>query len=149
MREAKTENERQKNRRLRDENLEGALENYLLVQRMITLDGHGADSPLRRNLLSNCYMMQGSVLFQLRRYEDARTAYANVSTLYQNQPFVLESFVHIANCWRQLDEPVKARGTIEQAKLVLQRLPQDTDFKLSTNFDRHYWALLLNEMSKW
>ena len=149
VREAKTENERQKNRKLRDQNLEGALENYLLVQRMITLEGHGTNTPLKRNLLRNCYMMQGSVLFQLRRYEDARKAYANVSTLYQNQPFVLESFVNIANCWRRLNQPVKARGTIEQAKLVLQRLPSDTDFKLATNFDRHYWKLLLNEMSKW
>jgi tetratricopeptide (TPR) repeat protein len=149
VREAKTENERQKNRKLRDQNLEGALENYLLVQRLITLDGHEASSPLKRNLLRNCYMMQGSVLFQLRRYEDARKAYANVSTLYQNEPFVLESFVHIANCWRRLDQPVKARGTIEQAKLVLRRLPSDTDFRLSTNFDRKYWDLLLSEMGKW
>lgn len=146
---AKTENERQKNRKLRDQNLLGALENYLLVQRMITLEGHGQNSPLRRSLLRNCYMMQGSVLFQLRRYEEARKAYANVSTLYQNEPFVLESFVHIANCWRRLNQPVKARGTIEQAKLVLQRLPADTDFALATNFDRQYWQILLNEMSKW
>ncbi len=149
VRDAKTENERQKNRRLRDKNLEGALDNYLLVQRMITLDGHGTNTPLKRNLLSNCYKMQGSVLFQLRRYEDALKAYANVSTLYQKEPFVLESFVHIANCWRQLNEPMKARGTIEQAKLVLQRLPPETVFRLSTNFDRQYWDMLLNEMSKW
>lgn len=149
VREAKTENERQKNRKLRDQNLEGALQNYLLVQRMITLEGHGISTPLKRSLLRNCYMMQGSVLFQLRRYEDARKAYANVSTLYQEKPFVLESFVHIANCWRRLNQPVKARGTVEQAKLVLQRLPSDTDFKLSTNFDRQYWNLLLREMSKW
>ncbi len=149
VRDAKTENERQKNRKLRDYYLEGALENYLLVQRMITLEGHGASTPLKRNLLRNCYMMQGSVLFQLRRYEDARRAYANVSTLYQNEPFVLESFVHIANCWRRLDQPLKARGTIEQAKVVLQRLPRDTDFRISTNFDRQYWDMLLKEMSKW
>jgi TolA-binding protein len=149
VREAKTENERQKNRKLRDQNLEGALENYLLVQRMITLDGHGINTPLKRNLLRNCYMMQGSVLFQLRQYEDARKAYSNVSTLYQNEPFVLESFVHIANCWRRLNQPVKARGSIEQAKLLLQGFPRDTDFKLSTNFDRQYWSLLLKEMSKW
>jgi TolA-binding protein len=94
-------------------------------------------------------MMQGSVLFQLRRYEEARKAYANVSTLYQNEPFVLESFVHIANCWRRLNQPIKARGTIEQAKLVLQRLPPDTDFKIATNFDKQYWQILLSEMSKW
>ena len=146
---AKTENERQKNRKLRDQNLEGALESYRLVQRMLTLEDHGESNQLKEQLLRNCYMMQGSVLFQLRRYEEARKAYANVSTLFQNEPFVLESFIHIATCWRRLDQPMNARRTIEQAKLVLQRLPADTDFKLTTNFNRQQWQLLLNEMSKW
>ena len=146
---AKTENERQKNRKLRDENLEGALKNYRLVQRMLTLEDHGESNALKQQLLRNCYMMQGSVLFQLRRYEDARKAYANVSTLFQNEPFVLESFVHIATCWRRLDQPMNARRTIEQAKLVLQRLPSDTNFKLATNFNRQQWQLLLDEMAKW
>lgn len=146
---SKTENERQKNRKLRDEYLEGALENYKQVQRMLTLESHGEGDALRRSLLRNCYMMQGSVLFQLRRYEEASQAYANVSTLFQDEPFVLESFVHIANCWRRLDQPIKARGTIEQAKLVLQRLPRDVDFKVATNFNRQQWELFLDEMSEW
>jgi len=150
IKEAKTENERQKNRKLRDQNLEAALQYYLVVQRMISLDvGQEEGNDLRRALLRNCYMMQGSVLFQLKRYEEARKAYSNVSTLYQNEPFVLESFVHIANCWSRLNQPVKARGTIEQAKLMLDTLPPDTDFKLATNFNRQQWNLLLKEMSKW
>lgn len=147
--EAKTESERQKNRKERDTNLNAALKNYLHVQRMLTLQGHVDSNKLGRTLLRNCYMMQGSVLFQLKRYEDARKAYANISTLYQNEPFVLESFVHIANCYRKLNKPVKAKGTIEQAKLVLNRLPADTDFQLATNFSRRSWELLLNEMGGW
>jgi len=150
IKEAKTENERQKNRKLQNQNLEAALQYYQIVQRMISLDvGQEEGGDLRRALLRNCYMMQGSVLFQLKRYEEARKAYSNVSTLYQNEPFVLESFVHIANCWSRLNQPIKARGTIEQAKLMLDTLPKDTDFKLATNFNRQQWDLLLKEMSKW
>ena len=147
--EAKTESERVKNRKLRDQNLTAALENYLLVQRKLTLQGHVDSNELERLLLRNCYMMQGSVLYQLKRYEEARKAYANISTLYQSEPFVLESFVHIANCYRQLNKPLKAKGTIEQAKLVLNRLPAETNFKLATNFSRQSWELLLNEMGEW
>jgi tetratricopeptide (TPR) repeat protein len=147
--EAKTENERQKNRKLRDQNLESALETYRDVQRRITLDGRNVESALTKTLLRNCYMMQGSVLFQLRQYEEARKAYANVSTLYQHDPFVLESFVHIANCWHRLDQTLNARQTLAQAKLVLDRLPADADFEESTNFSRQQWALLLDEMAKW
>ena len=147
--QAKTESERQKNRKQRDQHLVNALDNYLKVQRMLTLHGHVDSNELQRALLRNCYMMQGSVLFQLKRFEEARKAYANISTLYQEEPFVLESFVHIANCYRRLNKPVKAKGTIEQAKLVLGRLPEETDFKLATNFSRQSWELLLNEMSEW
>jgi len=147
--EAKTENERQKNRKWRDQNLLNALEYYLQVQRMLTLQGHIESHKFERALLRNCYMMQGSVLFQLKRYEEARKSYANISTLYQNEPSVLESFVHIANCYRRLNKPVKAKGTIEQAKLVLGRLPKGIDFKIATNFSRQSWEFLLNEMSAW
>lgn len=147
--QAKTENERQKNRRLRDVYWEEALMNYQDVQRRITLEGHAEDSALTKALLRNCYMMQGAVLFELRRYEDARKAYANVSTIYQHEPFVLESFVHIANCWHRLNQPVNARQTIAQAKLVLERLSKNIDFKQTTNFSRQQWQNLLNEMSKW
>jgi len=119
------------------------------VQRRITLEGRNVESALTKTLLRNCYMMQGSVLFQLRRYEEARKAYANVSTLYQHEPFVLESFVHIANCWHRLNQELNARQTIAQAKLVLERLPTDAKFEESTNFSRQQWALLLDEMAKW
>lgn len=146
---AKTESERQKNRKLRDWNLEQALENYADVQRRISIEGHGDHGELENVLLKNCYMMQGSVLFQLKRYSEARKAYSNISTLYVNEPFVLESFVHIANCWRRLNQPIKAKGTLEQAKLVLQRFPPETDFLLATNFNRDQWTLLLDEMSQW
>ncbi len=148
-REAKTDNERQKNRKLRDQSLEAALDTYKEVQRQIALEGRDDESALTKTLLRNCYMMQGSVLFQLRRYEEARKAYANVSTLYQHEPFVLESFIHIANCWHRLNQELNARQTIAQAKLVLERLPTDADFEESTNFSRQQWALLLDEMANW
>lgn len=146
---AKTENERQKNRKMLSYYLSEALGDYQNVQRTIALDSRGHNNELGRTLLRNCYLMQGSVLFQLKRYEEARKAYANISTLYQHEPFVLESFVQIANCWQRLNQPVKAKVTIEHAKQVLDRLPADTDFKVATNFNRQEWKLLLDQMGKW
>ncbi|MEM9185673.1 MAG: tetratricopeptide repeat protein [Planctomycetota bacterium] len=148
-REAKTESERQKNRRLRDEYLEEALRRYAAVQRKVTIDTRNAESSLNKLLLRNCYTMQGAVLFRLKRYEDARKSYSDASSLFQDEPFVLESFVHIANCWRRLDKPLKARMTIAQAKQVLGSLPRDIDFKITTNFDRGQWEYLLDQMETW
>lgn len=148
-REAKTENEQQKNRLQATEYLNRAHAAYQDVQRTITLRGLESGDALDRALLRNCYMMQGSVLFELRRFEEARQAYGNVITLYQNDPIVLESFVQVANCWRRLAQPTKARVTLDQAKMVLERLPKDADFLSSTNFSRQQWELLLSQMSKW
>jgi tetratricopeptide (TPR) repeat protein len=149
LREAKTENERQSARQELTEKLNQAHEHYQDVQRTITLRGHGSGDPLERSLLRNCYLMQGSVLFELRRFEEALQAYGSVITSYQNDPIALESFVQIANCWRRLDQPVKARVTVDQAKMVLKGLPENTNFLATTNFNRQQWELLLNQMSNW
>ena len=100
-------------------------------------------------LLRNCYMMQGSVLMELRRFEEARQAYSERDLAVPGRPVVLESFVQVANCWRRLDQPAMARGNLERAKMVLDKLPQDADFLASTNFNRQQWTLLLDEMSQW
>ncbi|MCA9259839.1 MAG: tetratricopeptide repeat protein, partial [Planctomycetales bacterium] len=147
--EAKTENERQKNRTLMNDYLNAALDAYLTVQRTITLSGQGESSPLHRGLLRNCYMMQGAVLYELHRYEEAQKAFANVSNLYQNDPFVLESYVQMANCWRRLNQPIKARGTIRLARSALENMPPNADFRSATNFTRQQWQFVLDSMYQW
>jgi tetratricopeptide (TPR) repeat protein len=147
--EAKTENERQAARLVLTEHLTRAHESYQAVQRKITLRGHAEGDAMDRALLKNCYLMQGSVLFELRRFDEALQAYGNVITSYQNDPIALESFVQVANCWRRLDQPVKARVTLDQAKMVLKQLPPETDFLATTNFSRRQWELLLGQMSNW
>jgi tetratricopeptide (TPR) repeat protein len=151
LREPSTDNEAliNRTRKLITEHLENAHATYLEVQKTITLTGGADEDPFLRMLLRNCYMMQGSVLMELRRFDEARQAYQNVITLYQNDPVVLESFVQVANCFRRLDQPGMARGNLERAKVVLEKLPKEADFLASTNFDRQQWKLLLDEMAKW
>ncbi len=106
-------------------------------------------------MLRNCYMAEGSVLSDLGRYEDPRyyeqsiRAYSAVSTRYQSEPIVLEAFVQIAFCYRRINKPVEARGALEQAKVVLIRLPPDISFTTTTNYERDQWAQLLNQLSVW
>lgn len=146
---SKTENERQNAKTQMTERLIKAHEYYQGVQRTLTLDGGDASDPLQQSLLRNCYLLQGSVLFELRRYEEALKAYGNVITSYQSDPIAMESFVKVASCWRRLDQPVKARVTLDQAKLVLKEMPQDTDFRTATNFTREQWEFVLNQMGQW
>ena len=89
------------------------------------------------------------MLFDLGRYKEAIEAYSNVSSLYPDEPFVLETFVQIANCWRRLNRHDNARGAVHQAQIVLDRLPPTSDFASTTVLNREEWRMLLTNMSKW
>jgi tetratricopeptide (TPR) repeat protein len=91
-------------------------------------------------------MLEGACLFDLGRYQDAIEAYQNVSALYPNEPFVLETFVQISNCWQRLDRPENAEGAIRQAQITLGQLPNAADFASTTAFSRDEWQVLLNNM---
>ena len=148
--QARTSSERDKFNQMAMARLEEALHYFDVVQRNITLRSHGIhNNALMGAMLRNCYMLEGTVLFDLGRYEDAIKAYSNVSSLYPNDPFVLETFVQIANCWRRLDRSDKARGAIQQAQIALDQLPTDADFTTSTSFNREEWRMLLGDMSRW
>jgi TolA-binding protein len=85
----------------------------------------------------------------LGRYNDAINAYSNVSSLYPDEPFVLGTFVQIANCYRRLGQSEKARGAVQQAQIAFDGLPADADFTTTTALDRDEWQLMLADMSKW
>lgn len=144
LRAAKTVNEREQARAEAYEHLEAALAMFQSVQREITM-ADTADT-LDRSTLRNCYMLGGNVLFELERYEDARQSFASVSTLYQNEPYMLEALVHIYYCWRRQDDRPKAMGVVQQAQQLLKRLPEDADFATSTNMNRAQWASLLTTL---
>lgn len=151
---AKTANERESSTREVQKLLNEALRHYEKVRSDIA--GSNSVSPLDRAMLRNCYMFKGSALFELgrverspERFRDAIDEFSNVSTLYQNEPFVLETFVQIANCQQRRKESVKARLNIDQALQLLAQLPADADFLATTNFTRSQWELMLTEMRKW
>ncbi|MEM6330858.1 MAG: tetratricopeptide repeat protein, partial [Planctomycetota bacterium] len=146
-REAKAVNERENNERLFRRLLESARDQYELVQREISRSSEPDD--VDKAMLRNCYMLKGSVLFDLGRYKEAVDEYSNVSALYQNEPFVLETLVQISNCWRRLGEREKARGNIEQALVTLSQMPGDADFANATTRSRVEWEEMLNEIKTW
>jgi tetratricopeptide (TPR) repeat protein len=147
---ARTTSERDKNKESAVERLQTALEHFEAVQVSITLKTHDIHGdPLMGTMLRNCYMLEGTVLFDLEKYKDAIVAFSNVSSLYPDEPFVLETFVQIANSWWRLGLADKARGSIQQAQLALDRLPADADFASSTAYSRDEWRMMLADMSRW
>ena len=55
--------------------------------------------------------------------------------------------MQIAYCYRLMNRPVDARGTVQQAKVVLKRMKDDGSFAELTNFNRQQWEQLLDWLS--
>lgn len=152
--DAKTVNERERASALARRHLVASQKALERVRRDINQDGEM--TPLDRAMLRNCYMFEGAVLFDLgrvenspERFSEAIAAYSNVSTLYHEQPFVLEPLVQIANCQRRLKQNMEARLRIAYALEFLERMPPDADFETTTNFTRNEWKMLLTQMLTW
>lgn len=128
--------------------LAGAIENYQQVQGVLNQRQEQRElTPLEKAILRNSYFALGSAQFDLGRYEDALQTYSAASNRYQHDPEVLEAFVQMASCYRRLNHPLEARGTLQQAKVVLDRLPKDAPFTVATNFTRREWTELLDWLS--
>jgi tetratricopeptide (TPR) repeat protein len=124
--------------------LEGALAEY---QTLIT-DLSSEQTLARRtraelSMLRNCYFGRADALFDMARYDDAIEAYSAATNRYQHDPESLEAYVQIATCYRHLKRPSEARGTLEQARVVLQRIRPDADFLRTTRLNREEWNDLL------
>lgn len=97
-------------------------------------------------ILRNCYFARGAILFELGRYRAAVEAYASATNRYQQRPEVLDAYVRIAACYRRLGQSLEARGTLEQAKYALKRMPADVAFDETTNYSREEWVRLLDTL---
>ena len=105
-------------------------------------------TPLEKSMLRNSYFSVGSALVDLGRWEDAIRAFSAAANRYQHDPEVLDAFTQISYCYRRLNKPREAQGTVRQAMLVLQRIKEDAPFEETTVYSRRQWQELLDWMSR-
>ena len=115
-----------------------------LIDALTEQQGQHDLTELEQVIQRNCYFIRGYVLLDLGRYEEAIEAYRNATTRYQHLPESLEAFVQIAGCYRHLERPVEARGTVGQAKDVLNRMDPDASYVQTTRFSREEWIQYLD-----
>ncbi|MDR2116331.1 MAG: tetratricopeptide repeat protein [Planctomycetaceae bacterium] len=103
----------------------------ILVKRQEAMDLTESEQLMLRNILFE----SGSVLMELKRYEQAISALSIVATRYQNQPESLDALIRMATAYRQIGKSEEAATTLNQAEFVLNRLekngtiPQDSNWK--------------------
>lgn len=128
------------------DHLESAIEIYNDLEYELTtkLEMQADLHPVEAKILRNCYFAQGAAMFELARYKDAIEAYSTASNRYQTEAVSLEAFVQIANCYRYMNLSSEARGTVEQAKIVLSRLADGIDYSETTHGSRDDWRNYLD-----
>lgn len=132
-------------REINRELLAAADEYRALAERLNRRQEEGGLAVVEQAMLRNCYFARAEALFDLEKYDDAVQAYSAATNRYLNEPVALEAFVQMASCYRRLKKPAEARGQLEQARVVLTRLPADADFARTTRYDREGW----NQYLQW
>jgi tetratricopeptide (TPR) repeat protein len=126
------------------EHLQAAIDGYSSLITRLSEQQDVQHLPTETSILRNSYFGRADALFDLGRYEEAIQAYSAATNRYQHDPESLEAYVQIASCHRRLGRLSEARGTLEQAKVVLQRIRPDADFVRTTRLARQDWVHLLD-----
>ena len=131
--------------------LGNAITHYEHVQKALN-EGLEAGSLglVEQAMLRNSYFAAGSALFDLTRYEEAIRVYSTATNRYQREPEVLDAFLQIAHCYRKLGKTAEARGALQQALVVLTRMPNESSqaFQETSNLSRQQWTELLQWLAK-
>ena len=131
-------------RRLR-EDLQAAVAWYDVLRQR--LDGRHEDhelSDIDQAMERNTYFHRADALFDLADYEEAVKAYYSAANRYHESPAALEAFVQIAACQRRLGRWSEAKGTLNQAKIALGRMPT-ADFAKVVRDDAAIYARIIRE----
>ncbi|MDR2756617.1 MAG: tetratricopeptide repeat protein [Planctomycetaceae bacterium] len=103
----------------------------ILIKRQEVMDLTESEQLMLRNILFEA----GSVLMELKRYEQAISALSIVATRYQNRPESLDALIRMTSAYQQIGKSEEAAATLNQAEFVLNRLekngtiPQDSNWK--------------------
>lgn len=123
--------------------LQSALTEYSRLISELNEEQDSVRGGVNHSILRNSYFGKADTLYDLGRFEDAITAYSAATNRYQHEPEAIAAYVQIASCYRQMSKTVEARGTLQQAKVVLSRIRSDADFSKTTPYTREEWSNLL------
>lgn len=100
-----------------------------------------------REILRNCYMGVPDMFFEMEEYEKAVEQYALLIRRYQSRPLVLQAYLQTVRAQQRLGRMEDARRTLNRAKSVLERMPEDAEFGETTNMNKGQWAKLFDRMA--
>lgn len=77
--------------------------------------------------------------FEQERYADALVGFRTVTSRFADHVSSLPAYVQMSRCYSRLEKPDEARRQLEQARVVLGRLPDEAFGSPSTGQTREQW----------
>ena len=145
------ESARRKQLRTRSTFLEKAATEYSALHEEISMELDQLELDDKTHaILRNCYFGEANAYFDLERWDQAISAYLNVTGVFINQPEQLEALLQLAHCHRNSGNAREAVRTLLTAEQVLNRIPaeQDQHFVAVTRASREDWKKIIARMQK-
>jgi tetratricopeptide (TPR) repeat protein len=138
---AETENLRETGRREAERLLEEAVSELRAAQSEISpLADDDRLASQGRELFKTTFFDLGHAYAALGRDREAIVAYGAAVNRYPEDPRVIAAHLRIAECQRRLGRPDDARAATEQARLLLDQLPEGTLAAGASALNRDEWA---------
>lgn len=116
-----------------------------LRQRLLSLKSDRGLNKLHSRLLRNCEFTRGEVEYELGEYAQAIDTLNRAINEYSTTARVLPAYLQIASAYDELGQANQARSVLQQAKVFLQRMPDEAFQITSTNFrSREEWMDWIN-----
>jgi tetratricopeptide (TPR) repeat protein len=127
-------------RRQVDDHFNSAFTQYREAQRILDRRQESGElTDLERKTLRNCYFAIGTIQFELGNYQQSIKAYTTITSRYPNLAESLDAYVQIARAHRELNDPKRAKGTLEQARVVVKRLQATGALDGTNHRDEQEW----------
>jgi len=152
---AETENTRVELEKEIRQYLQRATAQYkVLADELARIDQRNELTSTSRQFLRDAYFEPAHIQFDLGAYDASGDSYRQAIDLYSNaafyftgKPVVLVAYYRIAECYRQLGAYAEARRQLEQARVILNQIPEPFP-ATSTNFSKQEWQQLLEQSVK-
>jgi len=140
LREAETKNAQLELRSAMGKQLARAVTEFrILQQELIRLDETGRLNTLHTQMLRDCYFEISRTYYIRGEWDKAIRSYTSAVNRYPKDPRVLLAYMHMTYCNDALGKPAEARSMLQQARVILTTMPDDSFDSRHTNSSKADW----------
>lgn len=140
LKEAETENAQMELRNAMGKRLSRAVMEYrTLQQELIRMDETGRLNTLRTEMLRDCYFDISRTYYTRGEWDKAILTYTSAVNRYPQDPRVVLAYIHMTYCNDALGKPAEARSMLQQARVILNTMPEGSFDSRHTNSSKADW----------